>query len=237
MIVTIVENIVAAISVSPAPSFFRGLSSFQNWWADNATMPVILMDEPRRVREEIKQSGAVFPTYRLTMFFGDMTDLGDLQADLDEVVNEQFAYRKEFINRLNDAKDEGVITVTNISGQPFYNEKIWDVCLSGWTLECDVFLRDGGSICFEQAVDNLLCEAIENATAQQIADCLSPGKEAALEDIICPVSADPVEIKDQDGNVIDTVECGGEYVVYVLDEIYDGTPLSIPVNEIVDNPF
>lgn len=235
MIVTIVENIVAAISVSPAPSFFRGLSSFQNYWADNATMPVILMDEPRRVREEIKQSGAVFPTYRLTMFFGDMTDLGDLQADLDEVVNEQAAYRREFLLRLNEA--EGVLKVTNIAGMPFYNEKIWDVCLSGWTFECEVQCQDDSSICFEQAVDNLLCEAIENATAQEIADCLSPGKEAALEDIICPISADPVDIKDQEGNVIDTVECGGEYVVYVLDEIYDGTPLSIPVNEIVDNPF
>lgn len=234
MIVSIIENIVSALSGSPAPTFFSGRTDYQNLHLDNAQMPVVMMSEPSR-RESIKQSGAVFPTYKIYMVFGDQTSIDDLQPDLDIIIREQEATRREFLLRLSQHED--VIELTGISGDPFYNSTKWDTPISGWTLEASVEIRDASSICFEQTVETLLCEAIEAATAQQIADCLSPAKEAALEDIICPISTDPVEIIDQDSNVITEVDCGGQYQVYVLDEIYDGTPLSIPVNEIVDNPF
>jgi hypothetical protein len=46
-----------------------------------------------------------------------------------------------------------------------------------------------------------------------------------------------VTIVDQDGNEIDTVDCGDEYQVLVFSEIYDDTPNNEPVDEIFDDVF
>lgn len=46
-----------------------------------------------------------------------------------------------------------------------------------------------------------------------------------------------VEIIDQFDNVIYNAPVGTQYRVLVFDEIFDGTPVSIPIDEIVDDPF
>lgn len=234
MIVSIIENIVSALSGSPAPTFFSGRTDYQNLHLDDASMPVVMMQEPSR-RESIKQSGAVFPTYKIYMVFGDQTSIDDLQPDLDIIIREQEATRREFLLRLSQHDD--VIELTGISGDPFYNSTKWDTPISGWTLEANVEIRDASSICFEQTVETILCEAIENATAQEIADCLSPAKEAALEEIICPISTSPVSIIDQDENEIDTVDCGGEYQVTVLSILNGGTPSTVYSSTILAPPL
>lgn len=52
-----------------------------------------------------------------------------------------------------------------------------------------------------------------------------------------PTPGGIVIIKDQDGFTIAEVQAPGEYTVLVFDEIADGTPFDIPVDEVVDDVF
>lgn len=235
MIIGIIENIIAAMAESPAPSFLRATKGLQNLAMDNQAMPVIVMDEPHYLSEKIMASGAIFPTYRLRMLFADRTELTDLQAQLDEVTDEQKNYRREFILRLRGS--EGVNDVSNISGQPFYNSDFWNLPLSGWTLEADVTVRDASSICLPPDTEADPCLAIEALTAQQIADCLSGEKEESLAQLICPAGGLPVSIIDQDENEIAEVECGGEFQVTVLTILNGGLPNTVYTSTILAPPL
>jgi len=145
---SIIENLVdQLVEIDPAVfEFYYGRKSFQNQAVDELTLPCAFLDDPITTEDAILNTGSLQPVTRITLFFGDKSEL-DMDAEQHEaIILPMRSAAREFVIRCE--KDvTNIRQVKDVKRTDVIN--LFDQNLSGCLLELTLVLYDNDPICFE----------------------------------------------------------------------------------------
>jgi hypothetical protein len=145
MIVTVIQNVTASLTPSPAPTFYHG-EQFEMNTHDEVSQKIVFLEHPIRGKDltpNVSPAMAHSIEYTINLFFLDKSNLSDTIIQRQPIIDAMLALKRQFIIRL--CNNPNVKDVTAVEHLEVYN--VLDLNLDGIWATITLTLYDKESVC------------------------------------------------------------------------------------------